>query len=247
MHLGLTVRERWYSLSRTQQLLIGGGAVAALLLVIFRKPVGTAVVKAGQSAAAAGRAAVTSAYNAVGDLASKAAWAKSLYAAVSQELPQLSVPARLLIVAHGGYESGWGTGKTVRRGNNNVFNITAGSAWKGAVDRAVNADTSYSAADCQRQGRPMDKTDSKGRRYCDIDQVWRKYGSVNEAVRDYWDFLGPNQNGGRYLLARQALEAADVTAFGNALSRAGYFTLPVGEYVANLQAIVNTARKFVGV
>lgn len=247
MQTGLTVRERWNNLSRTQQLLIGGGAVAALLLVIFRKPVGAAVEKTAKSAAAAGQSLVTSAYNAVGDLASKAAWARTLYNVVGQELPQLSVAARLLIVAHGGYESGWGTGKTMRRGNNNVFNITAGSSWKGTVDRAVNADTSYSAADCQRQGRPMDKTDSKGRPYCDIDQTWRKYASLNDAVRDYWDFLGPNQNGGRYVLARQALEAADVTAFGNALSRAGYFTLPVSEYVANLQAIVNTARKFVGV
>lgn len=236
MHLVLTVRERWNTLSRTQQWLIGGGAVAAALLFIFRKPVGAAVSSAAKSA-----------YNAVGDLASKAAWAKALYDVIGVELPFLSVGARVLMVAHGGYEGGWGTSKTLRRGNNNVFNITAGSSWKGAVDRATNADTSYNAADCQKQGRPMDKTDSKGRAYCDIDQVWRKYATLNEAVRDYWDFLGPNQNRGRYVVARQALERGDAVGFGQALGAARYYTLPVADYVANLQAIVATAKRFIGV
>lgn len=234
------------TLTRQQKWVLGGAGAAALLLFFFRRPVGAAVTTAAKSVSTAAQSVAQSAYNAAGDLASKAAWAKNLYAAVSQELPQLSVPARILIVAHGGYESGWGTGKTLKRGNNNIFNVTAGSAWKGAVDRAPDADTSYSEPDCQRQGRPMNLVDSKGRKYCAIDQVWRKYNSMNEAVRDYWDFLGPNQNRGRYIIARQALERGDVSGFGMALFQAGYYTLPATEYIASLQAIVQTVKKFIG-
>lgn len=234
------------TLTRQQKWVLGGAGAAALLLFFFRRPVGAAVTTAAKSVSTAAQSVAQSAYNAVGDMASKAAWANKLYAAVSQELPQLSVPARILIVAHGGYESGWGTGKTLKRGNNNIFNVTAGSAWKGAVDRATDADTSYSEPDCQRQGRPMNLVDSKGRKYCAIDQVWRKYDSMNEAVRDYWDFLGPNQNRGRYIIARQALERGDVSGFGMALFQAGYYTLPATEYIASLQAIVQTVKKFIG-
>jgi len=43
MHLGLTIRERWYALPRSQQLLIGGGAAALLLFILTRKPVRSAV------------------------------------------------------------------------------------------------------------------------------------------------------------------------------------------------------------
>lgn len=43
MRLGLTLQERWYALTRPQQLLIGGGAVGLLLLLVFRKQVGKGV------------------------------------------------------------------------------------------------------------------------------------------------------------------------------------------------------------
>lgn len=43
MRLGLTLRERWYALTRTQQLVIGGGATGLLLLLLFRKQVAKGV------------------------------------------------------------------------------------------------------------------------------------------------------------------------------------------------------------
>lgn len=181
--------------------------------------------------------------NRVGTLASKQAWAQQLAAVVAVELPQLSEAARTLVVAHGGLESGWGTGPTLARGNHNVFNITAGRGYQGAVDVAANADRSYAASDCQAQGRPMAYRDSAGRPYCVVDQRWRAYTSGNEAVRDYWDFLN-RQVGGRYVRAAAALERADVLAFAGELGRAGYYTLPAGDYAKQLQGVYSTAQRF---
>jgi len=247
MQMGLTVRERWYALSRGQQLLLGAGSLALFAFLFWnRKQVASTVKSTATAVARSAGAIMQDAYNAVNTLAGQAAWAKMFYDAVSKELPQLSTGAKLLIVAHGGYESGWGTGKTVRRGNNNVFNVTAGSAWKGARDFAQDADTSYSAPDCQRQGRPMNKVDKQGRPYCTIDQTWRKYATVNEAIRDYWDFLGPNQNRGRYVAARAALERGDVASFGNELFKAGYFTYPVASYVKEMQQKLDLVKQFLG-
>jgi flagellum-specific peptidoglycan hydrolase FlgJ len=85
--------------------------------------------------------------------------------------------------------------------------------------------------------------DEKGRSYCKIDQLWRKYATLNEAVRDYWDFLGPNQNRGRYLVARTALEAGDATAFVRELKKAGYYTADQTEYTTAINNLVSSVNR----
>lgn len=142
-------------------------------------------------------------------------WLQDMRAAVAEELPQLGAAARALVVAHAAYESGFGRGRAAVRGFN-VFNITAGSAWTGASWVDVGGDT-----------------DGEGNR---ITQTWRAYPSLRAAVADYWSFLGPTQNRGRYLSARSALQAGDLEGFARALSAAGYFTLQVDRYIAGLTA-----------
>jgi hypothetical protein len=179
----------------------------------------------------------------------KALWAARLFAVIGTELPQLSIRAKVLIVAHAAFESGWGQDGAAKRGTNNIFNITAGGEWlkaKKPVLVVANADLSYDAKECARVGRPM-SAQPNGKLACKIDQTWRKYPTVNAAIQDYWDFLGPNQNGGRYLPARNALVAGDVTGFAQAAKAAGYFTLPVDEYSAQLAGMLASVAKRLGI
>lgn len=158
-------------------------------------------------------------------LSAKARWVRDMYDAIAAELPQLSPSSRLLVLAHAAYESGWGTAKAARRGHN-VFNITAGSAWTGPAWDDVGGDTEYDAAGNVTR----------------ITQRWRIYGSLREAVADYWRFLGPNANRGRYVNARAALERGDLSDFGVKLYAAGYFTLPPQKYVTQLAAVFELAK-----
>lgn len=158
-------------------------------------------------------------------LTGKAAFATDMYAAIGDELPALPLASRLIILAHAVYESGWGTARAAVRGRN-VFNLTAGSAWRGPSWSDVGGDLEYGAAGVTR-----------------ITQQWRIYGSLREAVRDYWSFLGPNANRGRYVKARAQLEAGNVTAFAHELYAAGYYTLPPEKYAAQLSAVLDTVRR----
>jgi len=182
----------------------------------------------------------------VGALLDRPAWAKHVFDEITAAIPGLSVKSRLIVLAHAAYESGWGQGNRAAREANNLFNVTAGSAWKGDTLLVPNADLSYNTAECQRLGRPV-QLQKNGKMACRIDQVWRKYPSYREALVDYWDFLGPNQNKGRYVTARNALQAGDLTAFGNALYAAGYFTLPAAEYVKTMQGVFTSASKLLNV
>lgn len=157
------------------------------------------------------------------DLKNKAEWAKFVFAEVTALLPQLSVKSRAMIVAHAALESGWGQSRSMNKGTNNLFNITAGSQWKGAKIVDVGGDT-----------------DAAGK---SITQTWRVYPSYRDAIRDYWDFLGPNQNGGRYLPARQALEASDVGGFVQKLYAARYFELAPDKYLALYSGVVDSVAK----
>ena len=172
-------------------------------------------------------------------------WAKRLYDVIGAELPQLSVSAKATMVAHAAYESGWGQATTAARTANNLFNLTAGSAWRGPVFVQANADLSYNLTECAKKGRTPTQQ-ANGKMACRIDQTWRSYPSINAAVRDYWDFLGPNQNSGRYISARLALENGNVADFGQRLYTAGYFTLPPNEYIATLTSIVGTIKRMIG-
>lgn len=161
-----------------------------------------------------------------GQAASGGTWLDQMRAAVDVELTNLNAQARDLVVAHAAYESGDGNGRASKRGFN-VFNVTAGSWWKTSggrwwVDVAGDSDGS-------------------GRR---IDQEWRIYPSLRAAVADYWQFLGV-QNSGRYLHARQSLEAANLREFVRRLSAAGYFELEAKKYEAGLSRKLIEVRQWV--
>lgn len=166
-------------------------------------------------------------------------WAKGLYDVLTLELPNVSVTGRLTMVAHGAYESGWGK-STASKLANNFWNITSGGSWSGPVLVEPNSDRSYSPTECKRLNRPM-TTQSNGKLACRIDQTWRRYPTVNAAVRDYWQFLN------KYPGAKQALTVGDVAAFAQQLGAGGYYTLPVEEYTRTLVAVVATAKRFIGV
>lgn len=215
-----------------------GGAVAAFLL-LRRKDVAAVTEQAVEKAIESGKAVIGT----LRDVKDKALVAKGLYAALDAELPNLPRNSKLIIISQALTESGWNVGRAAREGNN-WWNITAGPAWTGPVWLDVNGDKSYSKADCTRLNRPMTFKDSAGRAYCKIDQKWRKYATLNEAVRDYWDFLGPNQNRGRYLIARNALAAGNVDLFVSELSKAGYYTAPVSEYSRLVKGIMSGLDKY---
>jgi hypothetical protein len=166
-----------------------------------------------------------------------------LYRAISAELPTLPRTSKLLMIAQAITESGWAKGRAALNANN-WWNITSGSAWTGDVFVDVNGDRSYTASNCKRVGRPMSFKDSKGRAYCKIDQKWRKYPTINDAVRDYWAFLGPNQNRGRYVTARGLLESGNVEGFVRELRKAGYYDAPVETYLRLVTSIVSSLPKY---
>lgn len=135
----------------------------------------------------------------------------------------LSTLTKLIIVAHGAFESGWGKGTGAKLGFN-YFNITAGPAWKGPV--VQGPDTEYDKAGNVKN----------------ITQQFRKYGSDLEAVQDYLSFLS-TQNGGRYLTAYAALMRGDVDEFLGELYKAGYFTLPVDQYKKSMAGVIDSVKR----
>jgi len=223
-----------------QKLLLGLGLTGAVAAVFFwrRKQVTEEVLGVASKIQAAAADVVRTLLG----VTDSAKWAASLYGVISRELPQLSPKARVLMVAHAAYESGWGQKAAAARGSNNIWNLTAGSAWTGQIDFQPDADLSYNVSECSRLGRPV-TTQSNGKPACRIDQRWRKYPSVNEAVRDYWSFLGPQQNGGRYIKARAALEAGDTVGFARELAAVGYYTLPSAEYAKKLGEVVESVQR----
>lgn len=154
----------------------------------------------------------------------RGAWVREVRDALALEVPSLTSDARALAVAHAALESGWGTARAARRGFN-IWNITAGSAWGGDSWVDVGGDT-----------------DGAGNR---ITQAWRIYASLQDAARDYWSFLGPAQNRGRYVAARAALAWADLPRLCTELYAAGYFTLAPATYTARLTAVRADVRAFI--
>lgn len=142
-------------------------------------------------------------------------WTRNLRCDVNGVLPFLGETAARLVVAHCALESGWGKSRAAARGFN-LTNLTAGSAWIGPKWVDVGGDV-----------------DAKGQ---PITQTWRIYPTVNAFLVDYWRFLGPIQNSGRYALARNALERGDLDSFPRLLYSAGYYTLAPAEYAKRLHA-----------
>lgn len=160
------------------------------------------------------------------DLKNKAQWVKYTFDQVSAALPQLSVKSRLMIVAHAAYESGYGQlSSAMKKGSNNLFNLTAGPAWGGPT---------VPGGDTNAAGQP-------------ITQQWRVYPDYRASILDYWDFLGPNQNRGRYVAARAALQAGDIAGFAQALYKAGYYELNPSTYTTQLSGTFNAVSKLLTV
>ena len=152
----------------------------------------------------------------------KAKFATSLFELLTRQFPTLSVKARVLIIAHAAYESGWGLLSNARAQSNNIFNITAGPAWSGLTAQGTD-------------------TDGAGK---SIAQRWRVYPSLDAAVKDYWLFLG----GSRYLSARTELvNQADPTQFATLLRAGGYFTAPLSSYASTLTNLRNEVARILKV
>ncbi|MBR0565940.1 flagellar assembly peptidoglycan hydrolase FlgJ [Azoarcus sp. L1K30] len=132
---------------------------------------------------------------------------------------QTGIPAQF-IVAQAALESGWGE-KVMQhadgRSSYNLFNIKAGSSWKGeTVTRDV---TEYAGASAYTENARF-----------------RSYGSYAEAFQDYARLLS---NGSRY---SEVLGQTSAAGFAGSLQKAGYATDPM--YADKLTRIIagNTLR-----
>ena len=145
----------------------------------------------------------------------RAVWVDAIRREVRGVLSFLGEEATRLVVAHLALESGFGQARAAMRGLN-LGNLTAGSAWQG--------------------GRWTDEGGDVNGAGVRITQVWRTYGSVSAFLADYWAFLGPAANTGRYVLARNALERGRLDDFARLLYSAGYYELAPEEYARRLHA-----------
>lgn len=140
---------------------------------------------------------------------------------VEQVWPQAQDAARALgvpphfIVGQAALETGWGKSQ-IRNADGspsyNLFNIKAGSNWKGAVAEAKT--TEY------ENGKAVTKVER-----------FRSYGSYAEAFADYAKLVGDSP---RYA---EVLGKTDASAFASALQKAGYATDPA--YAAKLTRVIN--------
>lgn len=145
----------------------------------------------------------------------KSVWVASTYALVARKFSFLSEQGKRLVLSHWAYESGFGSSRAAKHGNN-LGNLTAGSAWHGdwTPDRWTDV-----GGDSNGLGQR-------------IDQVWRAYPSVDIFATDYWNFLGPAQNHGVYTVARNHIERGRIGDFAIALRFGGarYYELPPEKY-----------------
>lgn len=144
---------------------------------------------------------------------------------LGRALPGTTPRAEQLIIAHAASESGWGSSRAARLGNN-LFNLTRVSADKRAV--VTGGDLEYDKAGNVKP----------------ITQRFRAYASLQEGFADYWRFLGAN----RYLEAKRRLIAGDagfVESLGpdRAPLVGGFYTLPTAEYVRSYTAVLESVKR----
>lgn len=151
-------------------------------------------------------------------------WCLRIHGEIFTTLPFLSISSTHLVLAHLALESGYGAAKAAQRGHN-LGNITSGPYWLGPKWVDVGGD--------------------KNKHGADIDQTWRIYDSVSEFLVDYWRFLGPAANNGRYVEARNALERGTTDAFARLLGRAGYYELAPDEYSRRLLSVLGTVTRII--
>jgi len=213
--------------------LLGGAALA--LLISKRKTVEIAAETAVEKVEAGVQTIVTT----LEGITDKYELAKSLYAAIDSELPTLPRSSKLVILAQGISESGWNVGRAAKNANN-WWNVIAGTSWQGDVWVDVNGDKAYTVETCRKLNRTMSYEDSAGRKYCKIDQMWRKYPTVNAAVADYWAVMSQP----RYAKAKAALIAGDTDTFVSELRAAGYYDAPLEDYRKLVFGILGSIDKY---
>lgn len=123
-----------------------------------------------------------------------------------------------ILAAQAVFETGGGATIAWRQGWN-FGNVTSGgpTLWSGPV--VVGPDTEYDAAG----------------NVSNIAQQFRRYDSLDAAVHDFLTVV-LNWRRERQEGALQLLLAGDAEGYGRALYRAGYYTLPPDQYVAGVQA-----------
>lgn len=153
----------------------------------------------------------------------RAGFAALVDGAIHAAAAELTARTRELMVAHSAFETNWGHTTGYMRGNN-LWNITAGSHWKGRVVQG-----------------PDTEVDAQGR-VKDIRQLWRVYPTLEAAVVDYLQFLTMPQ----YMPARLLLLDGDLK-FIDALRLGGFFTLELPKYIAGVAAALTEVETFKGV
>ncbi|GAA5183908.1 flagellar assembly peptidoglycan hydrolase FlgJ [Niveibacterium umoris] len=136
-----------------------------------------------------------------------------------QAAQSLGVPTQF-IVGHAALETGWGKSEIARPDGSpsyNLFNVKAGSDWKGDTVEASTIE--YIGGVATRRT-----------------ERFRAYASYDDAFRDYARLIGANP---RYA---QVAGQSDAAGFARALSRGGYATDPM--YADKLTRIIggNTLR-----
>jgi hypothetical protein len=157
----------------------------------------------------------------VGD--DKKAWTVATYGEVRATLGFLSPAAAELVVSHLALESGFGGAKAAVHGRN-LGNLTAGTWWTGPKWKDEGGDR-------DARGEP-------------IDQWWRIYPTVSDFLCDYWNFLGPTQNHGRYTVSRNHLERGLLGDFATTLRFAGYYELGCDLYTQRLRVTADVVHLY---
>lgn len=137
-----------------------------------------------------------------------------LWSHASSAAERLGVPAHFL-VGHAALETGWGKYE-IRKADgspsHNLFNVKAGSSWKGEVVEKKTVE--------YINGKPETRVER-----------FRAYGSYEEAFNDYARLLSESP---RYA---KALGAQDAQSFSRALHQGGYATDPA--YAGKLARVIN--------
>lgn len=164
----------------------------------------------------------------IANATSRQDWAERLYFAMLNALPPLSDASKRIVIAHAALETGYPPYRKDSAARcNNIFNITTGSKWlTDGKPYCLGGDTTY--ADPLPDGSPRP-----------ITQKWRSYMNLEEALTDYWNFLGSRAS---LRAARDALIAGDPVAFSTRLREARYYDAPLDHYIAGITGAMRTAK-----
>lgn len=126
-----------------------------------------------------------------------------------------TLAAQAILESSGKYQGEWAVGGSgLSRHANNFFGIKCGSGWSG-----------------QKYNISTGEYSSDGSYYVEPNACFRKYGSVEDSMKDYIHFLKSNS---RYAKAG-VFKAKTVKEQAEALKRAGYATAP--NYAATVYSV----------